>query len=237
MTQLTIEHVQAVAFDLDGTLCDSVPDLAASANAMREHLGLSPLPSATVASYVGNGIADLVHRVITNERAQKAAPDVWEQGFRFFITYYRDHLADFTQLYPQTEAGLALLKTLHIPLVVITNKNEVLAVELLKQLGIADYFSLILGGDSLSEKKPSALPLQHAAEVLGIDVANLLMVGDSENDILAAKAAGSVSIGVTFGYGDMTLLSQDEATKPDLLIGALPEIYEHLQPKKAADSE
>ena len=74
------------------------------------------------------------------------------------MKYYRDHLSDFTRPYPETEAGLALLKSLGIPLVVITNKNEILAVELLKQLGLADYFSLILGGDSLPEKKPSPLP-------------------------------------------------------------------------------
>ena len=139
--------------------------------------------------------------------------------------------------YPETEAGLALLKSLGIPLVVITNKNEILAAELLKQLGLADYFSLILGGDSLPEKKPSPLPLQHAAEVLGIDPANMIMVGDSRNDIIAAKAAGCLSVGVTFGYGDMTLLSQDKATKPDWIIGSLPEIYENLRPKKAEDDE
>ncbi|MDO4697025.1 MAG: phosphoglycolate phosphatase [Neisseria sp.] len=227
-----LKHIQAAAFDLDGTLCDSIPDLAAAANATREFLGLSPLPVSVVESYVGNGIADLVHRVITDSREEKAASELWEQGFVFFLQYYRDHLSDFTTLYPETEAGLALLKTLHIPLVVITNKHEIFAVELLKRLGIADYFSLILGGDSLSEKKPSALPLQHAAEVLGIEIGNMLMVGDSANDILAAKAAGCPAIGVTFGYGDMTELSQNEATKPDWLIGSLPEIYEHLSPQK-----
>ena len=227
-----IEHVQAAAFDLDGTLCDSVPDLAAAAEAMREHLGMEPLPAKTVESY-----GKLVHRVITNDRDQEAAPDLWEKGFVFYMKYYRDHLSDFTRPYLETEAGLALLKSLGIPLVVITNKNEILAVELLKQLGLADYFSLILGGDSLPEKKPSPLPLQHAAEVLGIDPANMIMVGDSRNDIIAAKAAGCLSVGVTFGYGDMTLLSQDKATKPDWIIGSLPEIYENLRPKKAEDDE
>ncbi|MDO5058711.1 MAG: phosphoglycolate phosphatase [Neisseria sp.] len=232
MSRINLENVQAVAFDLDGTLCDSVPDLAAAANATREFLGMTPLPVATVESYVGNGIADLVHRVITGSREENAAPELWEKGFAFFLRYYRDHLSDLTTVYPETEAGLGLLKSLHIPLVVITNKHEILAAELLKQLGLANYFSLVLGGDSLSEKKPSALPLQHAAEVLGIDVREMLMVGDSANDFLAAKAAGCHSIGVTFGYGDMTELSQDEATKPDWLIGSLPEIYEHLRPKK-----
>lgn len=232
MSRLALEHVQAAAFDLDGTLCDSVPDLAAAANATREFLGLEPLPVAVVESYVGNGIADLVHRVITGSREENAPPELWEKGFTFFLQYYRDHLSDFTALYPETEAGLALLKTLHIPLAVITNKHEIFAVELLKRLGIADYFSLILGGDSLSEKKPSALPLQHAAEVLGVETGNMLMVGDSANDILAAKAAGCPSVGVSFGYGDMTELSQNEATKPDWIIRSLPEIYEHLSPKK-----
>jgi len=232
-----IEHVQAAAFDLDGTLCDSVPDLAAAAEAMREYLGMEPLPAKTVESYVGDGIGKLVHRVLTNDRDREADPELWEKGFISYMEYYRDHLSVFTRAYPETEAGLGLLQSLRIPLAVITNKNEILAAELLKQLGLADYFSLILGGDSLPEKKPSPLPLQHAAEVLGINPANMIMVGDSRNDIIAAKAAGCLSVGVTFGYGDMTLLSQDKATKPDWIIGSLPEIYENLRPKKAEDGE
>lgn len=224
--------IRAVAFDLDGTLCDSVPDLAAAANAMRAGLGLPVLPDGVVEQYVGDGIATLVHRAITDSHEGVAEGALWEQGFTQFVQYYAEHIADRTRLYPETEAGLILLKTLGIPLVVITNKNEVLAVKLLRELGIADHFSLILGGDTLSEKKPSPLPLQHAAEVLGISCANLMMVGDSHNDLLAAKAAGSIAVGVRFGYGDMNELSQDERTKPDLLIDGLPEIYENLRLQK-----
>ncbi|MDO4640400.1 MAG: phosphoglycolate phosphatase [Neisseria sp.] len=233
--QTTLSHVQAVAFDLDGTLCDSVADLAAAANATRRHMGLPELPEKTVESYVGDGIAKLVHRVLTDSREESASQEKWETAFTFFITYYRDHLSVFTRAYPGTETGLGLLKSLGIPLAVITNKNELLATELLKQLGLADYFSLILGGDSLSEKKPSPLPLQHTAEVLGISVENMLMVGDSHNDILAAKAAGCLSVGVSFGYGDMTALSKNQATRPDWIIGSLPEIYEHLRLQKPQD--
>ncbi len=236
MTTPTIDHVQAVAFDLDGTLCDTIPDLAASANAMRAHLNLPALPEKTIESYVGDGIANLVHRVLTDTRDQAADNTLWEAGFTFFIRYYRDHLSDFTRPYPEVETGLGLLKSLGIPLVVITNKSEMLAVELLKQLQLADYFSLILGGDSLSEKKPSPLPLQHAAEVLGIPTANMLMVGDSKNDIISAKAAGSLSVGVTFGYGDMENLAKDPATRPDWVIRSLPEIYENLRPQKEQDN-
>lgn len=232
MTTPAIEHVQAVAFDLDGTLCDSVADLAAAANATRRHLGLPDLPEKTVESYVGDGIANLVHRVLTDSRDQQAPQQEWETAFTFFVTYYRDHLSIYTRAYPETDAGLGLLKSLGIPLAVITNKNEILATELLKQLGLANYFSLILGGDSLPEKKPSPLPLQHAAEVMGVDVKNMLMVGDSHNDILAAKAAGCLSVGVSYGYGDMAELSANPATRPDWVIDTLPEIYDNLRPQK-----
>lgn len=237
MTQITLSHVQAAAFDLDGTLCDSIPDLAAAANATRRHMELPALPDKVVESYVGDGIAKLVHRVLTDIREEEAPQAQWEEAFSFFVKYYREHLSDFTRTYPETETGLGLLKSLGIPLAVVTNKNELLAVELLKQLNLADYFSLILGGDSLSEKKPSPLPLQHTAQVLGVNVKNMIMVGDSHNDILAAKAAGCMSVGVSFGYGNMTELSKNSATKPDWIINSLPEIYENLRPQKEQDSE
>lgn len=112
----TIEHVQAVAFDLDGTLCHSAPDLIAAGNAMRAHLGMDALPDAEIESYIGDGLGRLVHRVITRERETDAAPDIWEKGFVFYMKYYREHLSDLTRLYPETEAGLGLLKTLGIPL-------------------------------------------------------------------------------------------------------------------------
>ena len=147
----TIEHVQAAAFDLDGTLCDSLPDLAAAANAMRASLDLPPLPQPTVESYVGDGIAVLVHRALTGNVDGRAEEELWAQGFTLFVQYYAEHIADRTRAYPETEAGLGLLKSLGIPLAVITNKNEVLAVKLLEALGLSDYFSLVLGGDSLPE--------------------------------------------------------------------------------------
>lgn len=125
-------HVQATAFGPDGTLHDPVPDLAVVAGAMRGYLGMWPLPAKTVENYVGDDIGKLVYRVITDNRDQEAASGLWEKGFMFYMKYYRDHLGDFTHSYPETEAGLALLKALGIPLVVIINKSEVLAAELLK---------------------------------------------------------------------------------------------------------
>lgn len=223
-----LEHVQAVAFDLDGTLVDSVPDLAAAANAMRVSLGLTELPRERVQSFVGDGIGILVHRALTDDYQGRADEALWQQGFSAYVRHYGANIANATRPYPETEAGLELLKSLHIPLAVVTNKSEMLAVKLLKDLKLDHYFSMVVGGDTLAERKPSPEPLKYVAEILGVQPENMLMVGDSHNDMLAAKAAGCPAVGVTFGYGDMVELSQDEATKPDWLINKLPEIYEHL---------
>ena len=227
------QNIQAVAFDLDGTLVDSIPDLAAAANAMRVELGMSELPHEVVQSYVGDGMASLVHRTLSADYAGVADEALWQQGFPIFMRHYAHNIVNATRPYPETETGLELLKTLGLPLAVITNKNETLAVKLLQDLGLADYFSIIIGGDTLPERKPSPAPLQHVAEVLGVAPENMLMVGDSHNDFLAAKAAGCPSVGVSFGYGDMAELSRDEATKPDFIINKLPEIYETLRGKQS----
>lgn len=230
-----IAEIRAAAFDLDGTLVDSIPDLAASANAMRVSLGMGELPRDTVQSYVGDGIGVLVHRALTDDYRGQADETLWQQGFTAFVKHYGANIANATRPYPHTETGLELLKTLGIPLAVVTNKSEVLAVKLLKELNLDRYFSLVVGGDTLPEKKPAPEPLRHAAEVLGVSCGQMLMVGDSRNDILAAKAAGCPSAGVTFGYGDMAALSRDDATRPDLVICSLPEIYEHLRPHLPAN--
>ena len=153
------------------------------------------------------------------------------------MRHYAEHIADATRPYPGVAAGLALLKSLGIPLAVVTNKSETLAVKLLRALGLADHFSLIVGGDTLSEKKPSPAPLLYAAETLGVPPQNMLMVGDSRNDILAARAAGCPAVGVSYGYADMAALSRDPATRPDLVVSSLPEIYEHLRPQREQDAE
>ncbi|WP_239373840.1 phosphoglycolate phosphatase [Snodgrassella gandavensis] len=216
--------IHAIAFDLDGTLVDSIADLCAAANHMRAELNLSPLPAAELTTYVGDGLSSLVHRALSGSKDGQVDETSWTQGFTAFIAYYRTHLSVHTRPYPEVETALALFRARGLPLAVITNKNEILAVELLCQLGLADAFSLIVGGDTLAEKKPSPMPLLHTAEVLGVPIENLLMVGDSANDILAAKAAGALSCGVTWGYADMGQLAQNAQTKPDIIIDNLPQI-------------
>lgn len=222
--------IKAFAFDLDGTLIDSVADIAAAANHMRTELKLEPLTQEVIESYVGDGISTLVHRVLTDSAALEAEPSLWQQGFTLFIQYYYAHLTDHTQIYPNVLTGLELLKSEGYPLVVITNKSERFAIKAINDLGMSDYFSLIIGGDTLPEKKPNAAPILHACEVLNIQPQELVMVGDSGNDILAAKAAGTPVIGVNYGYEDMYELSQDDATKPNLVIERLTQLYDYLHP-------
>jgi phosphoglycolate phosphatase len=217
---MDLKHIKAVAFDLDGTLCDSIPDLAIAANKMREHLNLAPLAEMRIQEHVGDGIASLVHRAITDQRNAEAEPALWEAGYSFFIRYYREHLADHTLIYPGVKVGLELLKVLRLPLVVITNKSERLAVPLLEILELGDLFSLVIGGDTLPEKKPSALPLQHTAMVLNLKTEEIAMVGDSINDILSARAAGSPAIAVSYGYADAAQLGAD------IVIDNLAELYD-----------
>ncbi|QMT30509.1 phosphoglycolate phosphatase [Alysiella filiformis] len=224
--------IHAVVFDLDGTLCDSVPDLAASANAMRAALGFDPLPQDVVQSYVGDGVGVLVHRAITADHHGQAEQSLWERGFSEFVRHYHLNIANATRPYPQTETGLGLLKSLGLPLAVLTNKSEKLAVKLLQDLALDGYFSMIVGGDTLPERKPAAEPLLHIADVLGVAPQNVLMVGDSLNDILCAKAAGSPVVGVTFGYGDVSELNQNPDTQPNAWVDSLPEIYEQLRLQK-----
>ena len=226
-----LQHIQAFAFDLDGTLVDSIKDLAISANAMREALGMDDLPLETLKSFVGDGMSRLVHRALTNDHEALADDALWQQGFSLFAQHYYHNIAQYSSPYAGVVDGLSLLKSQSLPLVVITNKAERFAVKLLNDLGLLDEFSLVIGGDTLSEKKPSALPLQHAAEILNVPIEHLAMVGDSHNDILAAHAAGAVSVGVTYGYEDMDVLAQDPSTQAHMQIDSLVQLYQAIKPE------
>lgn len=234
---MAAKQIRAVAFDLDGTLVDSIADLAAAANTVRRSEGLPPLDDAVLASFVGDGIGVLVHRTLSGRRDGQAEEAQWQRGLAVFVDDYSRHLSVRSRPYAGAATALGLLKSLGLPLAVVTNKSEVLAVALLRQLGLADEFSLIVGGDTLPERKPAALPLLHTAEVLGVAPGELAMVGDSANDILAAKAAGCFSIGVRHGYADMDALAADESTRPDWVAGGLPEIYDYLAPMLKAARE
>lgn len=215
-----IFSVQAVAFDLDGTLINSIADLASAANTMREQFGLVPLAQARIASFVGDGAAMLVARALSDQYDVKVGehPDHALAMTRFHDNYHA-HLADDTEAYDGVHDTLKALKARGLALAVITNKPFDFTLPLLAALGLSDYFDVVLGGDSLPEKKPLPHPLLHTALVLRCQPEDMLMVGDSKNDVLAARAAGCPVVVVTYGYGD-----QPEALNADAHIAHFSEL-------------
>ncbi|GAA5787176.1 phosphoglycolate phosphatase [Chitiniphilus shinanonensis] len=194
--------IRAFAFDLDGTLVDSIADLARAANAARADLGLPPLAEETVQGFVGDGAASLVARTLAGDHAAN-----WhntaeqQQAMARFDVHYKAGLTIATRFYPEVQETLHSLHELEYPLAIVTNKPERYTLPLLRELGISERFDVIVSGDTLAEKKPSPLPLQFVLERLSLSPEQLLMVGDSKNDVLAAKAAGTPSVLVSYGYG------------------------------------
>ncbi|UXY14378.1 phosphoglycolate phosphatase [Chitiniphilus purpureus] len=207
--------LRAFAFDLDGTLIDSIADLAHAANAARADLGLPPLPQATVQGFVGDGAASLVARTLAGEHAANwhGTPEQ-QQAMARFDAHYKAGLTIATRFYPEVQETLHTLHELGYRLAIVTNKPERYTLPLLRELGVSERFDVIIGGDTLTEKKPSPLPLQHVLDTLGLTPAQLLMVGDSKNDVLAAKAAGTPSVLVSYGYGhDVHALGADHVIR------------------------
>ncbi|MBN2644949.1 MAG: HAD-IA family hydrolase [Desulfuromonadaceae bacterium] len=185
--------IRAFLFDLDGTLVDSARDLAESVNRLREELGFTPLPAATALSYVGDGATRLVQRALPEGVYRP-------EHLPLFLRLYRAHLLDHSRCYP----GIVDFLERHRDkkLAVVSNKPHHLAVELLRGTGLLDYFPLILGGDSLTQKKPHPLPVTTALSALGIEADAAIMVGDHYTDLAAAEAAGVRSVFCTYGFGD-----------------------------------
>lgn len=187
-----------ILFDLDGTLIDSVPDLCVAVNATLCALGLPKTDEARVRTWVGNGAAKLIERAlfhhdIQEERLRASALD-------HFLNYYEQHCAVQTCLYPGVEKTLNALQQRAVSMAIVTNKPRRFISPILKQLKIEKHFRGIVGGDDLPHKKPHPLPLTHCMQELNYHSEDVCMVGDSINDIEAARAAGIPVIAVAYGY-------------------------------------
>jgi len=196
-------EVSAIAFDLDGTLLDTVHELTAAVNALLDELGYPPLSSDAVGTMIGKGMANLVRRVLALA-AGVSAEAVDEAEVKDALVRYQAHYASRlgheTRLFPGMLPGLARLREMGIPLAVITNKATRFVRPHLVAAGIEDYFSVVIGGDDLPTKKPDPGPLRHVAALFGIPTDRLLMVGDSGNDVEAARGAGCPVWVVPYGY-------------------------------------
>lgn len=218
--------VKMVMIDLDGTLIDTAPDLAACANRMLQDLGRQPFPVEKVQTWIGNGVPRLVKRALTDDMSAEPESALFERALASFQKHYGEHVADLSRPYPGVVEGLERLQAAGFSLACITNKAEAFTVPLLKQLDLAKYFKLVLSGDSLPKQKPDPLPLLHACRHFGITPDHGVLVGDSSNDVRAARAAAMPIICVPYGYNHGHDI---RASEPDAVVDSLAEVPQLVQ--------
>ena len=199
---MTFSNKKLLIFDLDGTLIDSVPDLAEAVNFMLQELQQTPFSIDIIRGWVGNGAETLVKRALSSSADINTQLDnvLVTQALSVFLKYYANNLANTTRTYPHVKETLLTLKEQGYSMSIVTNKPIAFVAPILTALELDGLFELILGGDSLAVKKPDPLPLLHSCKALSFSIAESLMIGDSKNDILAANAATMESVGVTYGY-------------------------------------
>jgi phosphoglycolate phosphatase len=211
--------------DVDGTLVDSVPDLSYCIDETMKALGKNPWGEAKVRHWVGNGVPKLVERALTGELEGTPDNAEFEQAYPLFLDLYAQNTSKRSQLYDGVKTGLDYLQKRGYTLGCVTNKAEQFTLPILKDLGIFDYFGLVVSGDTLAKKKPDPLPLLHSAKFFNIEPKNSLMLGDSVSDVKAARAAGFAIICMSYGYNHGRDIRD---TKPDLVIDSMAELEWYL---------
>ena len=183
-------------FDLDGTLVDTKADLATAANYMLRELSLPSLSVDQIESFIGLGARVLIERALGQERT-----DLVADGFAIFMDYYNAHLLDQTKPYPGVEAFLLAVRARGMSLSVLTNKPEQPTQAILSGLGLAGHFTAVIGGDTLSKRKPDPEGVFVLRKAVNCPLAETLLIGDSDIDIRTGRAAGIATCGVTWGFG------------------------------------
>ena len=190
--------IRAVLFDLDGTLADTAGEIGLALEHTFSDLGLAPLPDAEVRELIGRGVASLVERALQRRRA---GADVAAAVERFEAAYART-VGTTAALYPTVGEGLARLAAAGVPLGVVTNKSRAFTLRLLDRLAVAPRFAVVVAGDDGWPRKPAADMMRAACDGLATAPAATLMLGDSANDVLAARAAGCPVWCVPYGYNE-----------------------------------
>jgi len=211
--------VQALLFDLDGTLIESTADLVASGNWLREGRGLERLEPARIASFVGDGVEALVRRLLQIPEGPVQEP------VEAFMRHYHEHCLDATCLGPSVAATLEVLQGRGYALAVVTNKPERISRRILDGLGAGRFFGSVVGGNTCAHKKPHPEPLLKACGDLACEPRRAVMVGDSRVDVEAGHNAGMPAIGLLGGIGDEGLLRR---SGPEVLITSFDGLREIL---------
>ena len=216
-----IKKPQMVLIDVDGTLVDSVPDLAYCVDEMLKALDMPVRGEERVRHWVGNGVERLVRRGLINDLNGEPDEALFEKAMPIFNDLYALNTSKRSCLYPGVKEAMEFLKNTGVKIGCVTNKAAQFTLPIIKDLGIADYFEIVVCGDTLAKKKPDPLPLLHSAEQLGVKPENSLMLGDSMSDVKAARAAGFDIICMSYGYnhGEDIHLSN-----PDAVVDSMEEI-------------
>ncbi len=210
-----------VLIDLDGTLVDSVPDLAYCVDEMMKVLGKAPWGIDKVRTWVGNGVDRLVMRALTDTLWDDPSEEVFNQAQPIFMDLYAKNTSGRSCLYDGVVEGIDYLKANGFKVGCVTNKAEAFTVPLLKDMGIFNKFDIVVSGDTTPKKKPDPMPLLYAAEKMGEQPADCLMVGDSMHDVEAARNAGFAVVSVPYGYNHGIDIRE---ANPDAVIDSLAEL-------------
>ncbi|MBV7563628.1 phosphoglycolate phosphatase [Pseudomonas sp. sia0905] len=215
------ELPRLVMFDLDGTLVDSVPDLATAVDRMLVELGREPAGVERVRQWVGNGARVLVRRALAGGLDHSAVGEAEsDEALARFLDIYAD-CHELITLYPGVHELLEALSTAAVELAVVTNKPERFVAPLLEQVGLGGYFRWIIGGDTLPQQKPDPAALRQVMRLAGVSQEQSLFVGDSRSDVLAARAAGVPCVAVSYGYNHGRPIAEEE---PQLVVDSLAEL-------------
>jgi len=214
-----------IMIDVDGTLVDSVPDLAYCIDEMMQKLGLQKWGEDKVRHWVGNGVPKLVERALSGELEGRPIKEVFNVAYPIFLDLYEDNNAQRSYLYDGVREGLDYLISQGYQLGCVTNKSEQFTHPLLKVLGIFNDFKIIISGDTLAKRKPDPMPLLYCAEHFNLKPEECLMLGDSVSDVKAARAAGFDIICMSYGYNHGNDIADEN---PDLVIDSMSQLSDHL---------
>jgi phosphoglycolate phosphatase len=223
MSVSAINRRRAFLFDLDGTLIDSKADLALSVNLALDSMGLAPVGIDRVGRFIGDGARKLMERALRESSGREPSANEIDRSIEAFLDAYGGHLLDSTRFYPGVESALELLGG--AAFAIVTNKPEKMSRLIIEGLGWAGRFRAIIGGDTTPRRKPDPYPLLLALEGCAVPAREAVMVGDSPVDVVAGKAAGTLTCAITGGYRSREEL---EAADPDLLIGGVAELPQRL---------
>ncbi len=214
--------VDAVIFDLDGVIIDSAADIINGVNHTLKLFDFQPLPGPEIISYIGDGVEALVRRSFKGGSEQLVA-----QALPLYREYYWSHALDETKLFPNVSEILAALKgRLSKKLALVTNKSEQVTINILKDLGVGDYFDLVVGPESVNKLKPDPEGILLALAKMEASSRKAVMVGDTHTDIEAGKSAGTWTCGALYGFGDRERLISSRA---DFYISDISELLQYIE--------